>query len=62
MKEINNKMKSNTPRVANLTVHSKMGRNDDEGSFQVVSHCHMSNAARMHVHTSPDKLSQNVHQ
>lgn len=46
--------------MANLTVHSKMDGNDDESSFQVVSHHCMSNAARMRVHTSPDKLSQNV--
>jgi hypothetical protein len=59
MTQINNQMISNTPKVANLTIQSKPDRNDDEGSFQDVSHCRMSNAACMCMHTSPDKLSQN---
>jgi hypothetical protein len=38
MKDSNNKTNSNTPKVANLAVTSKKDRDDDDGSFQVVSH------------------------
>lgn len=44
--------------MANLTAPSKTDRDDDGGSFQVVSYHRVSNAACAHVHTSPVKVSQ----